>query len=168
MDRLTDEQLQELFSFYWSDYSNWLDIDRDMAGKVLTVIAELRGLRECPGGEEDYRLWQLAIDRNNESYAKRRDRIVERLTDEQLEECRALEKAYREIATDTDADYPRGNGILLDVATGRGHYRLYLNDFAALIAEVDALRAELAARRPPVVCVAVHHGNSTIASILEA
>jgi len=79
MDRLTDEQLQELFSFYWSDYSNWLDIDRDMAGKVLTVIAELRVLRECPGVEEYYRLWQLAIDRNNESYAKRRDRIVERL-----------------------------------------------------------------------------------------
>lgn len=45
MDRLTDVQLNDLFSFYWSDYSNWFDVDRDMAGKVLSVVAELRELR---------------------------------------------------------------------------------------------------------------------------
>lgn len=43
--RLTDEQLDGLFSFYWSDYSNWFDVDREMAGKVLFVVGELRDLR---------------------------------------------------------------------------------------------------------------------------
>jgi hypothetical protein len=45
VERLTDDELNGLFSFYWSDYSNWFDVDREMAGKVLSVIDELRTLR---------------------------------------------------------------------------------------------------------------------------
>jgi hypothetical protein len=86
---------------------------------------------------------------------------VNRLTDEQLEHIRNVARVYRDMVSDRGDS--SGNAILIDVATGVGHHRLYLDDLAALIAEVDALRAERAA----VVCVAVRHGNSTISSIMD-
>ena len=83
--------------------------------------------------------------------------MVKRLTDEQLERLIAYYQQWVDMAGSMSAS---GLGSAYHIEKAKA-------TCMALI-EVRELRAELAALRPPVVCVAVHHGNSTIASILEA